>query len=218
MADSPALSLPLFELPWSLTWIVSGLSIGLVLSALVSPHVGKAIEHRGGRLVLALSALAIGVGQLDLALAPNLPCYIGAWVVIGVGMGAGLYDAAFATLGRLYGHDARSAITSLTLFGGFASTVCWPLSAFLVSDIWEGRGRRRGHARRIAAALADDIPVLMSVGELAIPALELFGDDLCRIVEAESPFVRDWLLNKFGSEMARGATMAIRGSLQTQDV
>ena len=132
--------------------------------------------------------------------------------------GAGLYDTAFATLGRLYGHDARSAITSLTLFSGFASTVCWPLSAFLVSDIWEGRGRRRGHARRIAAALADDIPVLMSVGELAIPALELFGDDLCRIVEAESPFVRDWLLNKFGSEMARGATMAIRGSLQTQDV
>ena len=124
---------------WPLTWIVSGLSIGLILSALVSPRVGKAIEHRGGRQVLALSALAIGVGQVGLALAPNLPCYIGAWVAIGVGMGAGLYDAAFATLGRLYGHDARSAITSLTLFGGFASTVCWPLSAFLVSEVgWRG--------------------------------------------------------------------------------
>jgi MFS family permease len=124
---------------WPLPWIVSGLSIGLVLSALVSPHVGKAIERRGGRQVLALSALAIGLGQVGLALAPNLPCFIGAWVVIGVGMGAGLYDATFATLGRLYGHDARSAITSLTLFGGFASTVCWPLSAFLVSEVgWRG--------------------------------------------------------------------------------
>ncbi len=124
---------------WPLSWIVGGLSIGLVLSALVSPRVGRAIEHRGGRQVLALSALAIGAGQVGLALAPNLPCYIGAWVIIGVGMGAGLYDAAFATLGRLYGHDARSAITSLTLFGGFASTVCWPLSAFLVSEVgWRG--------------------------------------------------------------------------------
>ena len=54
-------------------------------------------------------------------------------------MGAGLYDAAFATLGRLYGRGARGAITDLTLFGGFASTVCWPLSAFLVEAVgWRG--------------------------------------------------------------------------------
>jgi hypothetical protein len=54
-------------------------------------------------------------------------------------MGAGLYDPAFATLGRLYGQAARPAITTLTLFGGFASTVCWPLSAFLVTHLgWRG--------------------------------------------------------------------------------
>jgi hypothetical protein len=54
-------------------------------------------------------------------------------------MGAGLYDAAFATLGTLYGRDARSAITTLTLYGGFASTLCWPLSAFLVEQAgWRG--------------------------------------------------------------------------------
>ena len=54
-------------------------------------------------------------------------------------MGAGLYDASFATLGRLYGQRARTAIATLTLFGGFASTACWPLSAFLVSEFgWRG--------------------------------------------------------------------------------
>ncbi len=54
-------------------------------------------------------------------------------------MGAGLYDPAFATLGRLYGHGGRSAITTLTLFGGFASTICWPLSAFLDAHLgWRG--------------------------------------------------------------------------------
>ena len=124
---------------WPLTWIVGGLSFGLLVAALVSPHVGKTIDRNGGRVVLAASAAAIGIGQVCLAVAPNLAGYVIAWLVIGVGMGAGLYDAAFATLGRLYGRDARSAITTLTLFGGFASTVCWPLSAFMVSEIgWRG--------------------------------------------------------------------------------
>src|SRR6202034_1117497 len=69
----------------------------------------------------------------------TLPFYIAAWLIMGIGMGAGLYDAAFGTLGRLYGRDARAAITTLTLFGGFASTVCWPFSAFLVSTVgWRG--------------------------------------------------------------------------------
>jgi len=68
-----------------------------------------------------------------------LPIFLAAWIVIGLGMGAGLYDPAFATLGRLYGQGGRSAITTLTLFGGFASTVCWPLSALLDAHLgWRG--------------------------------------------------------------------------------
>jgi hypothetical protein len=59
--------------------------------------------------------------------------------MIGLGMGSGLYDPAFATLGLLFGESGRSAITALTLFGGFASTVCWPLSAFLDAHLgWRG--------------------------------------------------------------------------------
>jgi MFS family permease len=62
-----------------------------------------------------------------------------AWVAIGGGMGTGLYDAVFAALGKIYGKDARVPITNLTLFGGFASTVCWPLSAFLAEAFgWRG--------------------------------------------------------------------------------
>ncbi len=124
---------------WPLGWVVGGLSLGLLVAGLISPRVGSSIERRGGRRVLALSAMAIGVGQIGLAAAPDLVAYIVAWLVIGLGMGAGLYDAAFATLGRLYGYGARSAITTLTLFGGFASTVCWPISAFLMAEVgWRG--------------------------------------------------------------------------------
>jgi MFS family permease len=124
---------------WPLAWVVGGLSLGLLTAGVISPHVGSSIERHGGRNVLAFSAGCIGLGQIGLAVAPNLAAYIGAWLVIGLGMGAGLYDAAFGTLGRLYGHGARSAITTLTLFGGLASTVCWPISAFLLGEIgWRG--------------------------------------------------------------------------------
>ena len=74
-----------------------------------------------------------------IGLAPVLPVYLLGWVVVGAAMGAGLYDAAFAALGQLYGREARGPITNLTLFGGFASTVCWPLSAYLEQAFgWRG--------------------------------------------------------------------------------
>jgi Major Facilitator Superfamily len=124
---------------WPLSWIVGGLSLGLLISGLVSPRVGGLIDRRGGRPVLAASAILLSLGLLALGMAPSLPVFVGAWLIIGLGMGAGLYDPAFSTLGRLYGDTARSAITHVTLFGGFASTVCWPLSAFLVERIgWRG--------------------------------------------------------------------------------
>lgn len=124
---------------WPLAGVVGGLSLGLLVAAFASPHVGAAIHRHGGRPVLALAALLLAAGLTMLALAPVLPVYLAGWLLLGLGMGCGLYDPAFATLGRLYGAEARPAITSLTLWGGFASTVCWPLSAFLVAHVgWRG--------------------------------------------------------------------------------
>lgn len=120
---------------WSLAWVVGGLSVGLLAAGLVAPKVGHTIDTKGGRLVLTGSSLLLGSGLATLALAHSLPVYFAAWLLMGIGMGAGLYDAAFATLCRLYGKQARSAITTLTLWGGFASTVCWPLSAWLVEHL-----------------------------------------------------------------------------------
>lgn len=124
---------------WPFEWVVGGLSLGLLAAGLVSPYVGRAIERSGGRNVLAFSACSMCGGLFTLALAPNLTLYVMGWLIIGFGMGAGLYDAAFATLGKLYGRSGRSAITALTLFGGFASTVCWPISALLLVEVgWRG--------------------------------------------------------------------------------
>jgi MFS family permease len=124
---------------WSLGWVVGGVSIGLLVAGLIAPRVGSLIERKGGRPVLAASSLLYASGLAGIGLAPILPVYLLAWVVLGVGMGTGLYDAVFAALGKLYGKEARTPITNLTLFGGFASTVCWPLSAFLAETVgWRG--------------------------------------------------------------------------------
>jgi MFS family permease len=124
---------------WPLTWLMGALSIGMLVSGLVSPRIGHLIDRYGGRPVLAASAALFSAGLLLLGLAPSLPVFVLAWVVLGLAMGAGLYDPAFSTLGRLYGEQARPAITHVTLFGGFASTVCWPLSALLVDHLgWRG--------------------------------------------------------------------------------
>lgn len=120
---------------WPLPWIVGALSLGFLVAGAVSPRVGEIIGRHGGRPVLLGASLLFALGLAILGLAPGLPVFLAGWVVMGIAMGAGLYDPAFATLGRLYGASARSAITSLTLLGGFASTVCWPLSAWMVEHM-----------------------------------------------------------------------------------
>lgn len=117
---------------WSLGLVVSGTSIGLLVGGLISPKVGEAIGRHGGRPVLCASSLLFAAGLTAVGFAPNIADFLLAWVVIGLGMGTGLYDAVFATLGQRYGREARGPITTLTLFGGFSSTICWPLSAFLI--------------------------------------------------------------------------------------
>ena len=142
---------------WSLSWVVGGLSLGLLIAGLVSPWVGRAIARRGGRPVLAVSAGLLAAGLSALALAHSLPAFLIAWSLIGLGMGAGLYDPAFATLGRLYGHGG-------TLGNHDAHTV-WRLcehrllASFRIPRCpsWVARrmsGLRRLPARRCTAGLS----------------------------------------------------------------
>lgn len=120
------------ETGWSLGYVVAGTSLGLLVAGLISPQVGRIIDRRGGRPVLLASSLCYAAGLAGIGASPALPVYLASWALLGVGMGTGLYDAVFAALGRMYGSEARTPITNLTLFGGFASTICWPLSAFMI--------------------------------------------------------------------------------------
>src|SRR5262245_12990928 len=123
------------DLGMSSTWFFAAFSAALVVSALVGPRVGRTVDAVGGREVLAVSNVVLATGLTILALAHSQAMLWLAWMVLGVGMGIGLCDTAFAALGRIYGSEARSAITGITLLAGFASTVGWPLTAWGASEL-----------------------------------------------------------------------------------
>jgi MFS family permease len=124
---------------WSRQWIFGSLSISILVSGLLAPVVARLISLYGGRAVLATGAVCIAVGLLTMGLAHNLPVFLLAWVIVGVGMAAGLYDALFSSLGQIYGESARGVITQVTLISGFSTTLCWPLTAILVHHLgWRG--------------------------------------------------------------------------------
>jgi MFS family permease len=123
------------DLGISSNWVFATFSASLVLAALLGPRIGRQIDLVGGRSVLSLSNLVLAAGLVLLGFSTSIPLLVAAWLLLGVGMGAGLYDAAFAALGRIYGHAARGSITGITLIAGFASTVGWPLSAWGLQTI-----------------------------------------------------------------------------------
>jgi MFS family permease len=123
----------------SRTWFYGSVSAALLLSGLLGPLAGQVIDRRGGRDVLAATNVVFAMGLVLMSVSTGPAGLVAAWLMLGVGMGFGLYEAAFATVAGLYGRDARNAITGITLFAGFASTVGWPLSAALIDAVgWRG--------------------------------------------------------------------------------
>lgn len=114
--------------------VFAAFSAALVISAFMGPTAGRLIDRFGGRPVLVFSSLVFASGLGLLGVSWNLYSMLMAWLLLGVGMGCGLYEAAFATLVRLQGDGSRASITGITLIAGFASTVGWPLSTWLESE------------------------------------------------------------------------------------
>jgi len=123
----------------SRTWFFGSVSAALLLSGALGPIAGRMIDRRGGRDVLAATNVVFAAGLGLLSMASGSVSLAAAWIVLGVGIGFGLYEAAFATATGVYGADARNAITGITLWAGFASTVGWPASTFFIGAFgWRG--------------------------------------------------------------------------------
>ncbi len=138
---TPVLIVPLIaaERGWSISFAMGGFSVGLLAAGLIAPYVGRSIDRFGGHMVMTIGSLIGALGLLLIVNAANRAAYLAVWVVLGIAMAASLYDSAFASLGRIFGVGARKPITALTLAGGFASTVSWPATHFLLEAVgWRG--------------------------------------------------------------------------------
>jgi MFS family permease len=117
---------------WGEPLIFSGLTLAMCVMGLVSPLSGQWLTRMGGRKLMQLGAFLNGIGCLLLATSQTIAVYFLAWLVMGVGMRLSLYDAAFAVLVRLAGPAARKSIAQVTLLGGLASVVFWPIGESLL--------------------------------------------------------------------------------------
>ena len=111
--------------------VFGAFSWALLVAGMASTPAGMLLDRYGGRYVMATGSLLCTLGLVGLSRCTGVASYYFAWTLIGVAMALTLYEAAFATINRKLEIGSRKAISTLTLFGGFASTVFWPLTAKL---------------------------------------------------------------------------------------
>jgi len=115
---------------WGLSTVYFGFTVALLVMGLASTWAGKAIDAYGARRVMALGTVLTSMGLYALSLVHSQAAWLAAWAFLGVGMRLCLYDAAFAALVQVLPSRGRIAISYLTLFGAFASTVFWVLGHY----------------------------------------------------------------------------------------
>lgn len=120
---------------WSKFLIFGAFSAALLISGFISRAAGRAIDAHGGRRMMATGSALAGLGCLILSFATEPWIYVLGWLVLGPAMRLILYDAAFPALAQVAREKSRRSISYLTLFGGLASTVFWPVSHVLSQEI-----------------------------------------------------------------------------------
>jgi MFS family permease len=193
------------DLGVSSNWIFGAFSASLVIAALLGPRVGRQIDLVGGRQVLSISNLTLAAGLALLGCSYSIPLMTVAWLLLGVGMGFGLYDAAFAALGRIYGDAARRAITGITLIAGFASTVGWPLTAWGLETI--------GWRDTCFAWAAAHILLGLPINFFMLPAVKGAKAAVAASIKPHIPIDRTMILLAFAFAAAWSVTGAMAAHL-----
>ncbi len=139
--------------------IYLGLTLAMLMMAAVSPFVARLLARFGGRLVVTSGTLLIAASCAMMAWRPSLAGWYGAWLLTGIGMRLSLYDALFAAVVNLYGQQARKTISHITLAGGLASALFWPLGEVLLTIMpWQNALRIYALLGLLSAWLSYQLP------------------------------------------------------------
>nr|WP_209324168.1 MFS transporter [Brevibacterium renqingii] len=123
------------DMGWSHTTVTAALTVGLIVSALVGPAVGRMLDSHGPSLIMGAGTLIGAIALTLVAAAPNLIVFFLAWILAGFAQAATLYPPAFAVVTRWYGAERTKPLTTITLVGGLASTVFAPIIAWLIDAV-----------------------------------------------------------------------------------
>ena len=115
---------------WSQSLVYFGFTVALLAMGAISSWAGRAIDRHGARAVMTVGTVMMSAGLYALSRVTSEGAYLAVWAFLGLGMRLSLYDAAFAALVQVVPSRGRLAISYLTLFGAFASTVFWVLGHY----------------------------------------------------------------------------------------
>lgn len=127
------------ETGWSHQMVYGVLSLSLLVSGLISSKIGKIISKSEKDFILLYSGVAMAFGLVIVGLSQHFLVFASGWIIIGISMAMGLYDALFALLGKRYGKEAKKSIIQITLISGLAPTISWFFVSFLLNYFdWRG--------------------------------------------------------------------------------
>ncbi|WP_417223993.1 MFS transporter [Amphritea sp.] len=134
------------ELGWRRADIYGAATLGLIASALGAYPIGAMIDRGHGRKLMVGATIAASAALVVWSYIDTILSLYAVVITLGVLQAALSYEPAFAVTVRQLGtQQARSAITAITLWAGFASTVFVPLLQFML-DHWGWRDALLGLA------------------------------------------------------------------------
>ena len=160
---------------WSLSLVYFGFTVGLLAMGLVSAWAGRALDQYGARGAMSAGIVLVSASLYALAQVRTEAGYLAAWAAIGVGMRFCLYDAAFVALVQIVPARGRQAISYLTLFGAFASSVFWVLGHYF--------NEAYGHPAYVLGAMQAAMSLFFS-GKLKVTGDPNLATKLSKLLQA----------------------------------
>ncbi len=121
------------ELGWSRGEITGAFSLGLVTLGLAGVAAGHWLDRRGPRLLMSGGSVVGVLLLLVWSQIRDLPTFYVLWAAMGLCWSATLSAPAFATVTAWFRERRIEALTVVTLMAGLASTIFYPVTAWLVS-------------------------------------------------------------------------------------
>lgn len=111
--------------------VFGGITLMLVIGALVAPRAGAYIDRHGARLPMIVGNLLLAGGLALVGASWNATSYLAGWALFGLAVPLAMSVAAFAAVAQAFPERGRAGITTMMLFGGLSSGVFWPLTGWL---------------------------------------------------------------------------------------